>query len=143
MEQTTYENFRYRYDSKENPYNRGLMKNIKETLLSLSIPPMVNFREWVIQEDDSIVDSMSRRYFGDMVKSNGKLDMELGKPPIFLQNLEYSGVDDSLKKAKGENANLEPYFFSAEMHDDKYGVNGSIVDGDGSELALKEATYQT
>ncbi|KAK9120271.1 hypothetical protein Scep_018364 [Stephania cephalantha] len=32
--QTTYENFRYRYDGKMNPYNLGLVRNIGETIFS-------------------------------------------------------------------------------------------------------------
>ena len=131
--QTTYENFRYRYDRKENPYSRGMMNNIKETLLSKSVPSMVNFREWVAQEDESsVVDSISRRYFGDIVKPNGKTDLELGKPPSFLQNLDYNGIDDSLKKGKGGNVNLDPYFFTTDQE-------GSIDDDDGTEFSSQRS----
>lgn len=138
LEQTTYENFRYRYDRKENPYSRGMMNNIKETLFSKTIPSMVNFREWVIQEDDSVVDSISRRYCGDIVKSNGKIDLELGKPPSFLQNLDYSGIDESLKKGKGGGVNLDPFFFPTDQ-EDKYGTEGSLVDDDGTEFSSQRS----
>ncbi|XP_078441243.1 putative protein S-acyltransferase 7 isoform X2 [Wolffia australiana] len=39
--QTTYENFRYRYDRHENPYNRGMVENFKEVFFS-PIPPSKN-----------------------------------------------------------------------------------------------------
>ncbi|KAH6781837.1 DHHC-type zinc finger family protein [Perilla frutescens var. hirtella] len=39
--QTTYENFRYRYDRRGNPYNKGLLLNFKEIFCG-SIPPSKN-----------------------------------------------------------------------------------------------------
>ncbi|CAI5463922.1 unnamed protein product [Closterium sp. Yama58-4] len=39
--QTTYENFRYRYDKKANPNNRGIVRNVYEALCS-PIPPSRN-----------------------------------------------------------------------------------------------------
>ncbi|KAH7653733.1 Protein S-acyltransferase protein [Dioscorea alata] len=39
--QTTYENFRYRYDKKTNPYNQGWMRNFMETFFS-EIPSSKN-----------------------------------------------------------------------------------------------------
>ncbi|KAL5581419.1 hypothetical protein UlMin_013861 [Ulmus minor] len=45
--QTTYENFRYRYDRRANPYNKGVLENFKEIFCS-SIPPSKNnFRAMV------------------------------------------------------------------------------------------------
>lgn len=39
--QTTYENFRYRYDRRANPYNRGTIDNFKE-IFCVPIPPSKN-----------------------------------------------------------------------------------------------------
>ncbi|GLT81629.1 hypothetical protein SLE2022_000680 [Rubroshorea leprosula] len=48
--QTTYENFRYRYDRRANPYNKGVVENFKEIFCS-SIPPSKNnFRAKVPRE---------------------------------------------------------------------------------------------
>ncbi|XP_052136677.1 probable protein S-acyltransferase 6 [Oryza glaberrima] len=48
--QTTYENFRYRYERKANPHNRGVAKNVAEIFLS-PIPPSRNdFRSRVAVE---------------------------------------------------------------------------------------------
>ncbi|KAI3772714.1 hypothetical protein L6452_03907 [Arctium lappa] len=51
--QTTYENFRYRY-GKENSYHKGIIKNLAEVFLSKTPPSLNDFRAY-IQEDDSIV----------------------------------------------------------------------------------------
>lgn len=48
--QTTYENFRYRYDRRANPYNKGVVENFKE-IFCTSIPQSKNdFRERVPRE---------------------------------------------------------------------------------------------
>ncbi|KAJ4823198.1 putative protein S-acyltransferase 7 [Turnera subulata] len=48
--QTTYENFRYRYDRRANPYNKGVVENFKEIFCS-SIPQSKNdFRAKVPKE---------------------------------------------------------------------------------------------
>lgn len=48
--QSTYENFRYRYDRQVNPYNKGLIENFKEVFCS-SIPiSKNNFRSKVPKE---------------------------------------------------------------------------------------------
>ncbi|EPS66142.1 hypothetical protein M569_08636, partial [Genlisea aurea] len=39
--QSTYENFRYRYNSRVNPYNKGVIRNFTETFCS-RIPPSKN-----------------------------------------------------------------------------------------------------
>ncbi|PKA54821.1 putative S-acyltransferase [Apostasia shenzhenica] len=42
--QTTYENFRYRYERKVNPYNRGTVANFKEIFFAKISPSNNNFR---------------------------------------------------------------------------------------------------
>lgn len=42
--QTTYENFRYRYDRKRNPHNRGLARNVIEVFFSKIPTSRNNFR---------------------------------------------------------------------------------------------------
>ncbi|KAL2500180.1 putative protein S-acyltransferase 7 [Abeliophyllum distichum] len=48
--QTTYENFRYRYDRRANPYNKGVIQNFKEILCSPTPPSKNNFRAKVPTE---------------------------------------------------------------------------------------------
>ncbi|KAH7288940.1 hypothetical protein KP509_31G051500 [Ceratopteris richardii] len=42
--QTTYENFRYRYDKRINPFDQGVLKNVWDILFSRVPPSKVNFR---------------------------------------------------------------------------------------------------
>lgn len=50
--QTTYENFRYRYDNKANPFNQGVVHNFREILCS-RIPPSKNKFRAKVQQDAS------------------------------------------------------------------------------------------
>lgn len=144
--QTTYENFRYRYDRKENPYNRGIVKNIKEVFFSKPVASHINFREWV-NEADFYVESISRKFRADFIKSNGKIDLELGvlgkdgRPlPGILQHLDYNGIEDSLKKGKGGGkVNLDPYFLPSDQ-DDKYTTADSFTDDDRSDFSSQRTS---
>lgn len=79
--QTTYENFRYRYDRRDNPYNRGVVANFKEIFFT-SIPPSKNkFRARVPQEQGL----RSRSLGGGFISPNmGKPvgDLEMGRKPV-------------------------------------------------------------
>ncbi|KAJ0259416.1 Palmitoyltransferase [Hirschfeldia incana] len=57
--QTTCEKFRYRYDKKENPYRKGLFKNLFEVFFARIPPPMINFRDWAQEEPDVEVGSIA------------------------------------------------------------------------------------
>ncbi|XP_021293072.1 LOW QUALITY PROTEIN: probable protein S-acyltransferase 6 [Herrania umbratica] len=46
--QTAYENFRYRYEGSSNPYDKGIISNIKEVLFAPLPPSGVDFRAEVI-----------------------------------------------------------------------------------------------
>lgn len=74
--QTTYENFRYRYDRRANPYNRGAVENFKEIFFS-SVPPSKNkFRSRVPREQASQAKSVD----GGFVSPNmGKGDLDMGR----------------------------------------------------------------
>ncbi|MED6171946.1 hypothetical protein PIB30_045705 [Stylosanthes scabra] len=109
---TTYENFRYRYDRKENPYRKGLISNFKELSCARIPPALVNFREWVAEVDD-YQDESFRTYNSEFdkgfVNPKQKFDMEMGtmygkdgmRVPNILKDLDYSGIDDNLKKKVG------------------------------------------
>ncbi|GAB4843997.1 hypothetical protein Ancab_013961 [Ancistrocladus abbreviatus] len=75
--QTTYENFRHRYDRKENPYNKGVLCNIKETLFSKIPPSLNNFRATVLTEDPVPIDSTIPNLAQD-VSPKEKIDIEAG-----------------------------------------------------------------
>ncbi|XP_031126193.1 probable protein S-acyltransferase 3 isoform X2 [Ipomoea triloba] len=131
--QTTYENFRYRYDKKENPFNRGIVKNLKEILFSTIAPSLVNFREWVVVEEDSVMGSFSHK-FGS-INSNGKFDLEveiLGKDgsfsvPEIFQSLDYNGIDPKKDKGAGLFA-FDPFLYPPSK-----GGQDSIIEGGKTE----------
>ncbi|CAK9178790.1 unnamed protein product [Ilex paraguariensis] len=78
--QTTYENFRYRYDRKMNPYNLGCARNIREIFFSKIPSSMNDFREKLRGDSSSIFNTSS--YLGrpmspEMPKTS--FDVEMGK----------------------------------------------------------------
>ncbi|KAH0462763.1 hypothetical protein IEQ34_010338 [Dendrobium chrysotoxum] len=108
--QTTYENFRYHYDKKENPFNKGILKNFKEVFLN--IPPSMNkFRARVL---DQVVEygALAPNMGMDIVSSTEKFDIETAdklEMGINLQipaaNLDYSSTNENqgaINKHKGE-----------------------------------------
>ncbi|KAD4385872.1 hypothetical protein E3N88_26041 [Mikania micrantha] len=92
--QTTYENFRYRYDRIENPYNRGIFGNFKEVFWT-SIPPSKNnFRALVHREPKPL----TRITGGSSVNSNIEKipsDVEIGSvKPIWKNIARDDGSND-------------------------------------------------
>lgn len=81
--QTTYENFRYRYDHRANPYNKGVVENFKETFCS-SIPPSKNkFRAMVPREP--ALPTRTGGGAGFMSPNMGKAgdDLEMGRKTVW------------------------------------------------------------
>lgn len=81
--QTTYENFRYRYDGKTNPYNKGCMKNLIEILLSKTPKSKLNLRARI--HDDSIIFASSHSLESSTVDSSAEagktsFDLEIAGP---------------------------------------------------------------
>ncbi|KAK4282216.1 hypothetical protein QN277_013619 [Acacia crassicarpa] len=80
--QTTYENFRYRYDRRANPYNKGVLSNFAEIFCSAIPPSKNNFRAKVIREP--VLPSRSVGG-GFMSPSMGKAvdDIEMGRKTVW------------------------------------------------------------
>ncbi|MBA0698025.1 hypothetical protein Goari_021537 [Gossypium aridum] len=77
---TTYENFRYRYDSKRNPYNRGCVRNVSEIFLSKIPKSKSNFRAMVKVDSSSLFGStmsLARSMSPNIRKKS--FDIETGK----------------------------------------------------------------
>jgi len=74
--QTTYENFRYRYDRRSNPHNKGVVNNFKETFFS-TIPPSKNdFRAMVQREPPLPPRSVAGGFMSpNMGKANDEIEM--------------------------------------------------------------------
>ncbi|XP_062207945.1 probable protein S-acyltransferase 7 [Phragmites australis] len=78
--QTTYENFRYRYDQRANPYNRGVVENIKEIFFTPIPPSKNNFRARVPQEHGLRPRSTNGFMSPNMGRAVG--DIEMGRKPV-------------------------------------------------------------
>lgn len=109
--QTTYENFRYRYDKKENPYNKGMMKNLRETFFSQIPPSMHKFRSFVEVDEHVMVASVTPNLEEAIISPKEKIDIEMGtkhaegsdfKLPGILRNLDYDDLEDSMKSTEEE-----------------------------------------
>ncbi|KAG8648403.1 probable protein S-acyltransferase 6 isoform X2 [Manihot esculenta] len=78
--QTTYENFRYRYDGKTNPYNLGFLRNIIEVFLTKIPKSKNNFREKIKAEPYSVyATSMSLGHSLSPEVPKTSFDVEAGK----------------------------------------------------------------
>lgn len=76
--QTTYENFRYRYDRRANPYNKGVVENFKE-IFCTSIPPSKNdFRAEVPREPLPSARPMGAGFVSPSM-GKGTDDIEMGR----------------------------------------------------------------
>ncbi|KAL6996890.1 putative protein S-acyltransferase 7 [Sarracenia purpurea var. burkii] len=102
--QSTYENFRYRYDRRANPYNRGVIENIKE-IFCTSIPPSKNkFRAKVLKEPGIPPRVVSGDFVGP-INEKAVADTEMERKPIWDGTTvregeleEQSSNDESLDK---------------------------------------------
>ncbi|XP_042498027.1 probable protein S-acyltransferase 7 [Macadamia integrifolia] len=89
--QTTYENFRYRYDRRDNPYNKGVVDNFKEIFFTSIRPSKNNFRAKVPQEPVLLPRAVSGGFVGsNMGKAVG--DIEMGRKPVWGES--GAGFDD-------------------------------------------------
>ncbi|KAL5546928.1 hypothetical protein UlMin_006615 [Ulmus minor] len=117
--QTTYENFRYRYDKKENPYNKGTMGNCGEVFCSSILPSLNKFRSFVEEDELMMVRSVTPD-LGEGVSSKEKIDIEMGARisedsfplPDILRNLDYDDdLEDNLKNTVEERGHVVDHFF--------------------------------
>ncbi|KDP21990.1 hypothetical protein JCGZ_02880 [Jatropha curcas] len=118
--QTTYENFRYRYDKKENPYNKGMIRNFREVFFTKIPPSMNKFRSFVEDGEDMVPGSVMPNLGDGFVDSKEKIDIEMGAKlaedsnyslPEILRNLDYDDdSDDNLKtKEEEEKPSFDPF----------------------------------
>ncbi|XP_006296259.2 probable protein S-acyltransferase 2 [Capsella rubella] len=134
--QTTYENFRYRYDKKENPYGKGLFKNLYELFFARIPPPMINFRDWAPDEADVEVGSIASELDRTFGPRGDKYDMEMeiggcrnSKGGLRLQTLEYdnSNIEETVKK-KGFGEGTTETFCIPGIQEPSYITRNSSVD---------------
>ncbi|ONK58556.1 uncharacterized protein A4U43_C09F14290 [Asparagus officinalis] len=93
--QTTYENFRYRYDSRDNPYNRGILQNFMEVFFTKVPPSKNNFRARVPREQGQHAHPLTGFMGPNIVR-----DLEDGKKPVLW---EESGAESAGDLESGPN----------------------------------------
>lgn len=121
--QTTYENFRYRYSKKDNPYHQGIKKNLVEVFFS-KIPPSLNdFRAYI--EDDSLVMDLTTPNLENSPKE--KIDIESVNTlseagsfslPQILQNLHNGEGNENTRSKLGTGASdtlPSPFLFETNI----------------------------
>uniref|UniRef100_A0A6N2NH19 S-acyltransferase n=1 Tax=Salix viminalis TaxID=40686 RepID=A0A6N2NH19_SALVM len=104
--QSTYENFRYRYDGLANPFDRGLIENFKEIFCS-SIPPSKNsFRAKVSKEPAIPPRTVASSFVSSSVEKSAG-DIEMGRKPVWDEDSgddHYNGTarnDGNLHEDRG------------------------------------------
>lgn len=102
--QTTYENFRYRYDNKVNPYNQGCMSNFRE-IFCTSIPPSKNkFRSKVPEAVPGHMGAVPQsRETGEVMTTHAAKapDLELGYKATWPNADEMVGEGGELEMTGG------------------------------------------
>ncbi|XP_072969895.1 probable protein S-acyltransferase 7 [Typha angustifolia] len=79
--QTTYENFRYRYDRRANPYNKGVVENFKEIFFTQISPSKNKFRARVPREQGLQPRTVGGGFMSpNMGRAVG--DLEMGRKPV-------------------------------------------------------------
>ncbi|KAJ8633994.1 hypothetical protein MRB53_027330 [Persea americana] len=94
--QTTYENFRYRYDGKLNPYNRGWAQNVMEIFFT-RIPSSKNHFRAKVTEDSSTFNptiSVHHALSPDMAKTS--LDVEMGSKRQAVAAEEFEDIQNQM-----------------------------------------------
>ncbi|CAM8877361.1 hypothetical protein QQ045_019872 [Rhodiola kirilowii] len=144
--QTTYENFRYRYDKKDNPYSKGVIANIREAFFS-RIPPSLNqFRSFVPEMDNIFAGSATPNIGGDLAVPKEKIDIEMGVKigeessysiPEILRNLDYGDLEDNIKLSDVDGKAPFDFLFSDE--DGKGSVRQSITASDTKSIRQSTA----
>ncbi|XP_073140276.1 probable protein S-acyltransferase 4 [Henckelia pumila] len=105
--QTTHENFRCRGRDEENPYDKGIIKNIKEILLS-EIPPSLNDFRALVQEDQVTVTESSApsNFSQNITSSKANSDFEKGDERSD-SGLIFFSVEQEMAESVGSSATSE------------------------------------
>lgn len=88
--QSTYENFRYRYDRRINPFDKGVLRNFLEIFCTSISPSMNRFRAKVQKEPEI----PAREVAGGFVSPNLEKtmsDLEMGRKPAWREIARGSG----------------------------------------------------
>lgn len=84
--QSTYENFRYRYDGRANPFNKGVIENFMEVFCTSIPPSQNNFREKVPINPAQVGNNFDGPVMGKAIS-----DIEMGKKPGWDETARETG----------------------------------------------------
>ncbi|XP_011079430.1 probable protein S-acyltransferase 4 [Sesamum indicum] len=136
--QTTYENFRYRYDKKENPYNKGVIKNFQEVFFSKISPSLHDFRAFVQEDEVMVREPTDHNFMEDSSSSKEKIDIgsKCGENngltlPEILRSIECDEIEENLKHEEGDDGTDSNRLVSrVEQEPDKHAIeiDEEIVD---------------
>ncbi|XP_027914535.1 probable protein S-acyltransferase 4 isoform X2 [Vigna unguiculata] len=143
--QTTYENFRYQYDKKGNPFNRGSCRNINETLCSRIPGSRNNFRAFVVEDEHMMVGSVTPNIAHGILTPKEKIDLEMGSmraeddegQPSF--DPFYSIEDDAKGSTRTSNATVLNFQSISEDEMEEY-VQSSHAGGRTRDSAQRHIT---
>ena len=108
--QTTYENFRYRYDRKTNPYNLGVTQNFIDILFSRIPSSENNFRAKVKEDSATFTTSVSMGRVLSPPKMSVDLEMGMKRQAVAAEDLE--DLHSQIGSAMGlERCGTEPPHF--------------------------------
>lgn len=149
--QTTYENFRYRYDKKENPYNKGFLGNFKEIFFSKIPPSLNNFRALAPIDEPTPMQTNSGQFVESIASPKEKIDIEMGSAaldsdyslPKILRNLDYDYVEENLKSKDGGDGAIEVSIFVEEEEPKDYFSNSIVEDVDEKFRRRSDAHVET
>lgn len=124
--QSTYENFRYRYDRRANPYNKGVIENFMEIFFT-SIPPSKNKFRGKVQKEPGIPSRMVGGSFASPNLEKTMGDIEAGRKPVWDDSATgLSEVEGDLNNDDGVNRGGE---FTEESPDLSRIIRGEGTDG--------------
>ncbi|CAN6191355.1 unnamed protein product [Urochloa humidicola] len=119
--QTTYENFRYHYDRKDNPYRKRIAANFAEVFFTQIPPPMNDFRSRV--GEGALEAGFYTPYIGlDVTTPREKIDLDRENKevlvggmqiPTVLQNIDYGSFEDSSEDKNRNEGEKTVHFPSA------------------------------
>ncbi|PKU71797.1 probable protein S-acyltransferase 7 [Dendrobium catenatum] len=125
--QTTYENFRYRYDKKTNPHNLGCAQNVHEIFFSRIPSSKNNFRAKV--KDNSAIFTSSRSIGStlspDMPKKSADLEMGVKRQTVAEEELD--DIQSQIDSIRGsDRCASQPLHSSSRGHKGSWEITPDI-----------------
>ncbi|PIN18870.1 DHHC-type Zn-finger protein [Handroanthus impetiginosus] len=135
--QTTYENFRARYDRMENPYNKGMLQNFQEIFFS-RIPPSLNDFRGIVNEDELLaMEFTDHNFLGAVASPKEKIDIGTANNgltlPDILRNLEYDDIEDNMKQREESERSDSDWYIVPVEQDFKESVSRLTTEVEASE----------